>query len=218
MRYLVLCFIAVVGASGALANPIVIDAERRPIAMLSERVRVVVGAGTSKVDGVFRFRQQPPFTKNQTHITIFVPVLIPATLPAQRYEALYGAPRVEISGRRLSAIAWNDIELEGSPESVQLPRGWFMHLYVCQWPLRIVSGTFDARVSYVQPHFPNDVVAYVPIRPPRDATACSVAFSAEPGRKLRRVSWFSFIAPKKDTLEFTPRHRKLIRVQSLQER
>ena len=215
MRSLILCFIAGFGACDALANPIAIDAERRPIAMLSERVDVVVGAGKSRVDGVFRFQQEHPITNRQTHITVFIPVFLPDLLATRRYDALYGSPRVEISGRGFSAVAWNDIQLKGSPESVPLPRGWYMQLYVCNVPLRILGGTFDAKVSYVQPHFPHDVAAYVPIRPPQNETACLVAFSAESGRKLRRVSWFSFLSSKKDILQVIPKDRKLIQVQSL---
>jgi hypothetical protein len=199
----------------ALANPIAIDAERRSIAMRSERVDVVVGAGKSRVNGVFRFQQEPPITNKQRHITIFVPILLPDTLTTRRYDGLFGSPRVEVSGRGFSAVAWNDIQLEGSPESVPLPRGWSMRLYVCNVPLRILDGSFDAKVSYVQPHFSNDIAAYIPIRPPQDETVCLVVFSAEPGRKLRQVSGVSFLSSKKDTLQFAPRDRKLIRVQSL---
>lgn len=214
IRLLLLCFFAAFGVSRALANPIFIDDKRRPLTILSEKVAVTVGAGKSRVSGEFRIQQETPFTREQTYATIFVPVLLPDTLPERQYQALYGVPRVEIAGRRFSTLAWNDTQLEGSPESARLPRGWRMETYVCDVPLRIVGETFEVKVSYIQPHFPNDVAAYIPIRPPRDAAASHVTFSAESGRELRQLS---FLSSRKSTLQFTPRDRRLIRVQSLKE-
>jgi hypothetical protein len=161
---------------------------------------------------------EAPTAGKQTHVTVFIPVLLPDGLTTQRSEGLYGSPWVEVAARRFPARAWKDIHLEGSPDSVALPRGWSMALYVCDVPLRFVGRTFEAKVSYLQPHFPNDVAAYVPIRPPQDKNSSVIAFLAEPGRKLRRVSFFSVLLAKKDRIEFAPRDRKLIRVQSLQGR
>jgi hypothetical protein len=199
MRALILCFIAAIAACDALANPIAIDADRRPMVMRSERVDIVVGAGKSRVNGVFQFQQESPISDKQKHITLFVPIFLPETITARRYDALFGAPRVEgFPGRAFSAVDWNDIHLEGSPESVPLPRGWSMQLYVCNVPLRILGGTFEAKISYVQPHLPNDIAAYVPIRRLKTQRHVWLSFLLNPVATLRQVSSFSFLSSKKE--------------------
>jgi hypothetical protein len=210
MLYLVASF----QVCDALANPTVLDDERRPVAMLSENVMVTVGAGKSLVNGQFRFQQEPPFARKHTHVTIFVPIFLPDALTAERYVASNGSPRVEIAGRSFVAVRWDDITLEGSPDEVRLPRGWRMEIFVCNVPLRNVSPGFDVTVTYTQLHFPRDIVGYVPIRPPLDRKSCQITFSSEKGREVSPMSWFPPFSSGKHLLQFTPRDRKLIQVQS----
>jgi hypothetical protein len=216
VQYWLLCFLASLAVSRTIANPLAVDDGHRPAVMLSERVEVEVGAGKSLVNGHFRFQQEPPLDRKHTHITIFVPVFLPDSLATRRYEALNGPPCVKIAGRSFPAAEWNDITLEGSPEEVRLPRGWQMRIYVCKVPLRFLQPSFDVAVTYTQLHFPNDIVGYVPIRPPSDKKSCQVTFTAQPGRELRQVSWCSALISGRRTLQFVPRDRKLIRIESLQ--
>ena len=201
------------------ANPIVVDPERRPTTMISEKVSVSVGQGSSLVMGEYSFQQQQPATKRggrHTHVTVFVPVfLAQGQGGAESYESRYGAPRIGIGGHLYVAKAWQDITLEGAPASVDLPVDWYTQVYVCNVPLRYVGKNFDVKVEYVQPHFAGDIVAYIPIEPPRDRKASQIEFVAKPGRKLGLVSPFAFLSSSEDSVRVTPKHRKLIRVRSL---
>jgi hypothetical protein len=212
-----LLLVTSVALGHASANPIVVDPERRPTTMTSERVSVSVGQGRSLVTGEYSF-QQLSATKpsgRHRHVTVFVPVLLAQGRGgAESYESRYGAPRIRVGGRLYLAKAWQDITLEGAPASVDLPRDWYAQDYVCNVPLRYVGKNFDVKVEYVQPHFAGDIVAYIPIEPPRDPKASQIEFVAKPGRKLRVVSPFSFLSPAEDNLRVTPKHRKPIRVRS----
>lgn len=214
MRLSLVCLIAIVLEAVATANPMVFDSERRPTRMLSERVSVAVGPGSSFVVGDFRFQKQPPVSLDEKHVTIFVPVLIPKSLRLEEYRSSHGLPRVEVGRWSFAAAPWNDILLDGTPPEVPLPRGWHMQFFVCNVPLRYLEEeTFQVRISYVQPHLGGDVSGYVPLRPPEDASRSGITFKAGPGFRLRRVALFPCLAPKRRMLHFTPRDRKLIRVQ-----
>ena len=216
MRLLAIGFVVAFTSCHAVANPIAIDGERRHAEMLSETVEISVGADRSQVWGQFRFRQEAPFSKKHTHVTIFVPVLLPVGFSDKDYATRYDLPSIEVSGRRFVAEPWNDISLAGSPDSVgNLPKGWSSRLFVCQVPLEGLRETFDVKVSYVQPHFPHGMSAYMPVRPPRDERECSIRFSADKGRALRRKSLFSALASNEQVLVFTPKDRVLIQVKSV---
>lgn len=216
MRLLAIGFVVAFVSCHAVANPIAIDGERRHAEMLSETVEIFVGADRAQVRGQFRFRQQAPFSKKHTHVTIFVPVLLPPGLSDKDHASRFGLPCIEVSQRKFFAEPWNDISLAGSPDSVgNLPKGWSARLFVCQVPLRGLRETFDVTVSYVQPHLPHGVSAYMPVRPPRDERACTIRFSADKGRTLRRPSFFSAWSRAQQVLEFTPKDRVLIQVKSI---
>lgn len=213
MRLLVLGFVVAFANCHAMANPIAVDSERRHAEMLSETVDISVGADCSRVSGQFRFRQAAPFSKEHTHVTIFVPLFLPSDLSNKDYATRFGSPCIEASGGRYFAEPWNDIALEGAPQgAAKLPNGWSEQLFVCQLPLPALNETFDVRVSYVQPHFPHGVSAYIPVKPPRDEHACSIRFSADAGRLLRRTSFLSAWSRPKPVLEFIPKDRILIQV------
>ena len=216
MRLLAIGFVVVFMSCHAVANPIAIDGERRHAEMLSETVEIFVGADRSQVRGQFRFRQAAPFSKKHTHVTIFVPVLQPSDLSDKDYATRFGSPCVEASGGKYFAEPWNDITPDGAPGgTAKLPKGWSERLFVCQVPLRALRETFDVRVCYSQPHLPHGVSAYIPVRPPRDERACTIRFSADKGRTLRRPSFFSAWSRTQPVLEFTPKDRVLIQVKSI---
>lgn len=216
MRLLAIGFVVAFANCHAVANPIAIDEERRRAEMLSETVDISVGGDRSRVSGQFRFRQEGPFSKKHTHVTIFVPVLLPPGLSDKDHASRYGLPCIEVSQRKFFAEPWNDISLEGAPgRTAALPKGWSQRLFVCQVPLQAVRETFDVRVTYLQPHLPHEVSAYIPIEPPRDEQACLIRFSADKGQSLRRASFFSVWSRTQQVLEFTPKDRVLIQVKSV---
>ena len=213
-----LLFTITLATATVSANPVVIDSKRQPTTMTREKVVVSVGAGRSIVTGVYSFKLIPGASARRTddHITIFVPVLLPNTNgSAQAFAARCGLPSVRIRGRKFSGKEWNDIRLDGSPAEVNVPRGWYMALYVYNIPRQYVGQAFDAEISYIQPHFPGDIVGYVPLRPPRDRDSSLVHFAAQPDRRLRDLSGTQLFSLPTESLRIIPKDRVLIRVKSL---
>jgi len=209
--YIALLALVALPLTHAIGNPIAVDSERRPATMTSEDVTITVGKEHSTVSGRFSFQQQADDWPEvpDTHVLVYVPVLL-SQQTAERYEKQFGPPVVIAEGKRFSSSIRNDLAFENSPESVPLPKGWFMQVFEAEVPLKLLSKSFQIDVSYVQPNFPNSVAGYVPIRPPKDTVHSKVVFTPIEGFGLRPVGFLSALAPRRNQLTFTPQDRKLI--------
>jgi len=214
MRYLTfLFFIGFLCLPCAIGNPIVVDSERRPATMTSEQVSVEVGKGHSTVSGDYGFQQRPDDWAGikPLYVLIYVPVILSEQW-AKKYESTFGPPVVSTAGRDFPAGIRNDLALGDSPESVELPKGWFLQIYEVKIPLRYVSENFDIKLKYIQPNFDGDRVGYVPFLPPDNPTNSRITFRAPADASIRRVGFLSSLSPKKSTIDFTPKDRRLVSV------
>lgn len=213
-------------AHGAQANPLAIDRAARPIRMVAEDVQVEVGEGLSRVKGSYVFQQGEddwPAVRD-THVVIYVPVLLPAD--DRTYEENHGTPVVTAGGRRISTFIRNDLSTGNEPREVPLPKGWRMQIFECEVPLAGLGGNigspegdrgnFEVEVEYVQPHFAGNTSAYVPLAPPDKGG--TIRFVAAPGRTLKPVGVLSGLAPARAEITVRPRDRKLIRVRVVDRR
>jgi hypothetical protein len=202
-------------APPAFANPIIVDAERRPVRMLTEDVVVSVGRDHSKVLGRYTFEQSDDDmpTTPDTHVLVYVPVLLTASM-ATRYVTEFPAPLVISDKRRFQAALRDDLAYADSPKPVRLPKRWSMQMFTTQIPLPLPKR-FQIEVVYTQPNFPGGSVGYVPILPPEESSQSTVSFVASVGQKLRPLGLLSGFAPKRERIVFQPKHRKLIGAQLL---
>jgi len=214
MRYLTFLFLFVcLCLPCAIGNPIVVDSERRPATMISEKVIVEVGRYHSTVSGDYGFRQKPdnwPGIK-PLYVLIYVPVILSEQW-AKKYEGTFGPPVVTTAGRDFPAGIRNDLALGDAPESVKLPKGWFLQIYEAKIPLRYISERFDIKLKYIQPNFDGDHVGYVPFLPPDNPTNSKIVFHAPADTLLRKDGFLSAFSPRKPTIEFSPKDRHIVSV------
>lgn len=198
------------------ANPIVMDDRVRPITMIAEEVRVLVGAGESKVTGVYRFRLGEPYAgmRADAHVNVHVPVLMPVS-GTQSSGVAASKPVVRLGKRELPEVEREKPLPFGHLNFVDMPRSWRMEFHLFQIPTRSMGKEFEIEVAYTQPHFAGDVSGYVPMNPPRQSGASRVVFVAESGRKLKHPGGLGWFSKTHDSLLFVPVDRKLIRVRSV---
>lgn len=195
----------------AHGNPIVIDEDRRPVAMTAEDVQITVGPDHSLVSGTFSFRQQRDVWPEvaDTHVRVRIPVLLsPQT--ADGYERKFGVPVVAVKGRNFPARIYKSFE--SMSDTTSLPKGWFLRDYEARIPLSLISEKFDIHVRYTQPNFPDGRAGYRPVDPPADPANAKITFKPVEGCKLRAPGAFAGLGPGKARLEFTPKHGELIAV------
>jgi hypothetical protein len=209
------------GCATVLANPIAIDTSRRTATMIAEDVRVMVGTGESKVSGVYKFRldDTPWETSANARVRIYLPVPLARGGSASDDSATaQDRPIVRLGRRQFTSVEKETLGYGDKMESVKLPKGWLMRFYLFEIPVRyFVAREFEITVDYVQPHFPGDIVGYVPLNPPRDPGAARIRFEAAKGRALKPAGLRLFSKPM-DSLEVQPLNRKLIQVRSVSKR
>lgn len=202
----------------AIGNPIAVDSQRRPATMTSEQVKVDVHNGHSIVSGDYSFQQRPDDWAGikPLYVLIYIPVILSEKW-IKKYESTFGPPVVSTGGREFPAEIRNDLALGDTPESVKLPKGWFLQTYEVKIPLRYISENFDIKLKYIQPNFDGNRVGYVPFLPPDNTTKSSITFRAPANASIRRVGFLSVFSPRESVIEFTPIDRKLISVQLQQQ-
>jgi hypothetical protein len=204
------------GSTGR-ANPIAVDTSRRMATMIAEDVRVLVGAGESKVSGVFKFRLEEPSALGEdadARVRVYVPVLSPRDGIASDVVA-DDRPIVRMGRHQITGVAKNSLPYGDKMEFVKLPKGWLMRFYRFEIPARFAGKQFEIAVSYVQPHFPGDVAGYVPLDPPSEPGVARITFEAAKGRALKRIGGLNLFPRPLNRLEVAPQNRKLIRVRSI---
>jgi hypothetical protein len=205
--------------------------------MSAEKVVISVGRAQSTVTGRYAFSEwsskqkynQPPRSMDRQKLTrraklwhrklmVYIPVLL-ADGSADEYEKDFGTPAIVVKDRMLRT---RRVVFDADAKPVSLPRGWSISWYQVEVPYQEATGTFSLDVTYVQPHFPDGRVGYVPFFPPKSHVARQkagrVVFRALDGMVLRRVGFFSFLSSSSQELTFTPRHRKLISVSAREAR
>jgi hypothetical protein len=205
--------------------------------MSAEKVVISVGRAQSTVTGRYAFSEwsskqkynQPPRSMDRQKLTrraklwhrklmVYIPVLL-ADGSADEYEKDFGTPAIVVKDRMLRT---RRVVFDADAKPVSLPRGWSISWYQVEVPYQEATGTFSLDVTYVQPHFPDGRVGYVPFFPPKSHVARQkagrVVFRALDGMVLRRVGLFSFLSSSSQELTFTPRHRKLISVSAREAR
>lgn len=183
--------------------------ELRLQTMISENVDIAVGRVDSAVSGRYTFHG--PRIRALGNYEVYVPVLLPAG-STQRYQASGGEPVLHWGKRRLPM---EPVAARPGFPRVALPAGWQTTWYAASIPRSEILRGSEARITYTQPNFPDGSVGYVPLHPPENAGAGRIAFTGTDGRLLRPSGAFTFLSPARPRLEFTPRHRKLIRVQQV---
>jgi hypothetical protein len=190
--------------------------------MLTEEVRVQVGAGESKISGVYTFRLEEyqfgtGFWKESpdSRVRIYVPVPLPSGKSADH--SARHRPVVRLRGRQIPGVEKTTLPYGERMEFVKLPKGWFMQFYLFEIPARSLGKRFEITVDYVQPHFSGDIVGYVPFDPPREPGASRIRFEAGEGRTLEKAGGISLFSKRMDVLEVKPENRKLIKMRSVEE-
>jgi hypothetical protein len=199
--------------------------------MSAENVVISVGRAQSTVIGRYAFSElssmvndnPPPRSMDRQKMTrrarlwhrtlmVYIPVLL-ADGSADEYEKAFGTPAIVVKDRMLRT---RRVVFDADAKPVLLPRGWGISWYQVEVPYQEATGTFSLDVTYVQPHFPDGRIGYVPFFPPKSHVerqkAGRVVFRAPDGMVLRRVGFFSFLSSSSQELAFTPRHRKLLSV------
>ena len=204
--------------------------------MSAEKVVISVGRAQSTVTGRYAFSEwsskqkynSPPRSMGRQlpcraklwhrKLMVYIPVLL-ADGSADEYEKAFGTPAIVVKDRMLRT---RRVVFDADAKPVSLPRGWSISWYQVEVPYQEATGTFSLDVTYVQPHFPDGRVGYVPFFPPKSHVerqkAGRVVFRAPDGMVLRRVGLFSFLSSSSQELTFTPRHRKLISVSAREAR
>ena len=204
--------------------------------MSAEKVVISVGRAQTTVTGRYAFSEwsskqkynSPPRSMGRQlprraklwhrKLMVYIPVLL-ADGSADEYEKAFGTPAIVVKDRMLRT---RRVVFDADAKPVSLPRGWSISWYQVEVPYQEATGTFSLDVTYVQPHFPDGRVGYVPFFPPKSHVerqkAGRVVFRAPDGMVLRRVGLFSFLSSSSQELTFTPRHRKLISVSAREAR
>jgi len=214
MRLLLTLFgLAILPWNLAQGNPLVIDGERRPIKMTSEQVTVDVAPTQSLVTGHYSFQQEPDDWTIQPdkYVLIYLPIIL-SEKEINSYNKQYQAPHVTVGSRTFTARFTEELGMVGQPEPVKLPKGWVVRLYEAKIPLSLIGPRFDVSISYVQPNFPGDTVAYIPFFPPHSAESASVSFVSSNGYGLTQAGFLSSLFYPQPRLEFRPLDRKMIAV------
>lgn len=195
----------------AIANPIVIDPERRATTMLAEDVAITVDRDASSVSGRYVFQQEKDVWPEvlDSHVSIYVPVLLPKG-GAATYEHRYGTPTVTIGGRTFPTKASEYPYVDSLPTQVRLPKGWGFAVYEAKIPLSAVARKFEADIHYVQPSFSGHIAGYVPIHPPEPAGKSKIVFVPANGHALRPTGLLAIFRRPVDRIEFTPQDQKLV--------
>lgn len=195
----------------AMENPIAVDPERRPTAMLAEDVVITVDRDVSIVSGRYVFQQEKDVWPEvrDSHVSIYVPVLLPKG-GASAYEHHYGTPTVTIGGRTFPTKAGEDTYADNLPTPVRLPKGWGFTVYEANIPLSFVAQKFEAGVRYVQPNFPGHIAGYVPIHPPDPAGKSQIVFVPANGHALRPTGLLAIFRRPVERIAFSPQNQKLV--------
>lgn len=195
----------------AIANPIVVDPERRPITMLSEDVVITVDRDVSPVSGHYVFQQQKDIWPEvrDSHVLICVPVLLPKGGGAA-YEHRYGTPTATIGGKSFPTKASEDSYVNSLSTQARLPNGWEFAVYEAKIPLSAVARKFEADIHYMQPNFPGHIAGYVPIHPPEPAGKSKVVFVPANGRALRPTGFLATFRRPVERIAFSPQDQKLV--------
>lgn len=201
------------------ANPIAIDPGRRLIAMTAENVTITMQPGTSLVQGLYTFELQKDHWPEDadSHVIIFIPVLLPADAGRQKNHA----PGLKLGNRSFLGSIRNDLAPQGAPMSIEgLPKGWLLCNYEVTIPLHLLKQAFTVEVSYSQPHFPGNICGYVPVNPPRSPGASRVRFVAGTGVALKRQGWRWRLpwSSSAACLDIVPEDRRLICVRCIPQR
>ncbi len=195
-----------------LANPIAIDSERRNYDMTAEKVVVNVNADHSQVTGDYVFALGKDFTPEtpDIYVEISVPVILKEKDVAN-YTAKWGNPQLRVQNQIFTCkhrYTWSPVDAHSEDH---------VEYFEARVPLKILSQRFEVHVSYIQPHLPWRVSAYLPMLPPAEGLPAEVRFQAGERMHLRRVGGFSFFKPKVSELSFTPEDRKMIKVKAIRE-
>jgi hypothetical protein len=204
--------------------------------MSAEKVVISVGRAQTTVTGRYAFSEwsskqkynSPPRSMGRQlprraklwhrKLMVYIPVLL-ADGSADEYEKAFGTPAIVVKDRMLRT---RRVVFDADAKPVSLPRGWSISWYQVEVPYQEATGTFSLDVTYVQPHFPDGRVGYVPFFTTKSHVARQkagrVVFRALDGMVLRRVGLFSFLSSSSQELTFTPRHRKLISVSAREAR
>lgn len=193
------------------ANPIAINPSRRLVAMTAENVTITMQTGTSQVEGRYTFELQKDDWPQDadTHVIIFIPVLLPTDAGRQKDPA----PRLRLGSRSFLGSIRNDLAPEGAPRSVEgLPKGWFLCNYEVIIPRHLLKQAFTVEVSYSQPHFPGNICGYVPVNPPKSPGTSRIRFVAGTGVALKPLGWLWRLPWRSSAacLDFVPEDRRLI--------
>ncbi|WP_265595652.1 hypothetical protein [Verrucomicrobium sp. BvORR106] len=203
LTLLALCLLTV----QATANPMVYDDGKLSSTMIHEDVTISVGAGKSQVKGIYRFKLDATSTGEKISKDTLVKILVPVFEPPKQIASSKVEPFITVGARIYRAKKWYGLAIP--------PPDWYLQTYVCEVPLRFLGNEFEATLSYVQPHFDGDIVRYLPLRPPLDSQACRIVFIADEGRALRPKSRWAWLIKAKTRLQFTPKDREMIQVQSI---
>lgn len=208
---LLLCLMFVLKAA-LFANPIAIDSERRYCDMVAERVVVDVKSDHSQVTGEYVFSLDKDFTPEtpDTYVEISVPVILKEKDVAN-YTVKWGNPQLRVQNQTITCQhrqSWSPVDSHSEDH---------VEYFETRVPLKMLSQRFEVHVSYIQPHLPWRVSAYLPMLPPAEGLPAEVRFQAGQKMRLRRVGGFSFLKPKVSELSFTPQDRKMIKVKAIRE-
>jgi hypothetical protein len=201
------------------ANPIAIDPSRRLVAMTAENVTITMQTGASLVQGHYTFELQKDDWPEDadTHVIIFIPVLLPANAGRQKHSS----PRLKLGSRSFLGSIRHDLAPQGAPRSVEgMPKGWFLCNYEVIIPLHLLKQAFTVEVSYSQPHLPGNICGYVPMNPPKSPGASRIRFVAGTGVALKRQGWLWRLpwSSSAACLDFVPEDRRLICVRCVPQR
>ncbi len=210
MRTSILFYLTLAFTGALIANPIAIDSEKRFYHMTAEKVIVNVNADHSRVTGDYVFALGKDFTPDtpDTYVEISVPVILKEKAVAD-YTVKWGNPQLRVQNHTIICQhrqSWSPVDSHSEDH---------VEYFETRVPLKMLSQRFEVHVSYIQPHLPWRVSAYLPMLPPAEGLPAEVRFQAGQKMRLRRVGGFSFLKPKVSELSFTPQDRKMIKVKAV---
>lgn len=196
--------IMVCSIATACANPLIMEPDRDFIRMTEERVVVRVGESGSQVEGTYAFSREED--SGATFMRIQLPVLSDKHSPSATVEVI--TPTVKIGQKTFKTRESAPIDLTAK----NAPAGCRLDWFEVEVPTRGIGKTFEARVSYFQPHISGSTAAYLPLEPPKNGSSKIIFQTSEDlVLKPRTKGWTKLKSV--DGVEYRPENRKLLRVE-----
>jgi hypothetical protein len=227
MRTILVGLALVASVTMARANPVL----RPAFDLSSENVTITVSRSESRITGDYTFRSRGPNPRRFTdEIWLDLPVSMPTNGMMTAAEQRDAPPEQvnKLIDKWLDLVKPNgtldkkDFSLDTMPSAnyltrqveSQLPPGWGILSFWTRLYADACRPEVKLYLTYIQPHLPGNISAYLPILWGADKSGCLITFKVEDGGYLTRLGNYEVVGNPTDTsISVRPAHLQLLQVQ-----